>query len=46
MDTEKSYAPTYELTKYMKRAKRAEKRLLKKRERGIAEFDKIFMDDS
>eukprot|EP00956_Cyclotella_meneghiniana_P032178 scaffold87347_cov52-Cyclotella_meneghiniana.AAC.1 len=46
MDTKKSYARTYELTKYTKRAKRAEKRLMKKRERDIAEFDKIFMDDS
>ena len=46
MDTEKSYAPTHELIKYMKRAKRAEKRLMKKREKDIAEFDKVFMDDS
>ena len=46
LDTEKSYAPTHELTKYMKRAKRAEKKLMKKREKDIAEFDKIFVDDS
>ena len=32
--------------KYMKRARRAEKRLMRQREKDIAEFDKIFTEKS
>ena len=46
LDAEKDYGPTHELKKYIKRAKRAEKRLMKKREKNIAEFDKLSADHS
>ena len=46
LDKEKNYAPTHELMKYMKRARRAEKRLMRQREKDIAEFDKIFIEKS
>ena len=46
LDAQKSYAPTHELTKYMKRARKAEKRLMKKRKKDIADFDKIFINDT
>ena len=46
LDAEKDYGPTHELKKYIKRAKRAEKRLMKKREKNIAEFDKFSADHS
>ena len=38
LDTEKSYAPTHELTKYMKRAKRAEKKLMKKTSLNLTKY--------
>ena len=46
LDKEKNYAPTHELTKYMKRARRAEKRLMRQRQKDIAEFDKLFIENS
>ena len=46
LDMQKSYAPTHELTKYMKRAKKAETNLLKKREKNIAEFETTFINNN
>lgn len=46
LDMDKSYAPTQELIKYMKRAKKAEATLLKKRQFDITEFDNTFINNT
>ena len=46
LDMQKNYEPTYELTKYMKRAKKAEANLLKKRENNIAEFENYLINNN
>ena len=45
LDKEKNYALTHELMEYMKRARRAEKRLMRQRQKDIAEFDKLFIEN-